>query len=235
MKSILMVVVAASSALAQSVSLPRVEFPLEKGVYWDYAGLVARGVPGVVSLQQRAVTWRMEITDVVKREYWITAAVLRGHPRDLISLEPDRAPGVYLLVKAHQKHYLLSGDRVQAVQGRLTDAKDPLEGLVREDELILESPLYLGQRFCETPMLTRTDGLRCWYIDEERTPSVTSIRGIPPGWDGPEYVLSYSSPESKEIVGFASGIGITSYDYSHEATRSYVQLKLTAFGRTDAR
>ena len=103
--------------------------------------------------------------------------------------------------------------------------------LVRENEVILESPIFVGQRFCETAMLTRIDVQNCWYIDTERNPSLESIPGLPPGWDGPEYELTYKSQSASEIIGFAPGIGITSYDYARTSDRSYVQLKLSALGR----
>ena len=43
--------------------------------------------------------------------------------------------------------------------------------------------------------------------------------------------LTYRSQSASEIVGFAPGIGITSYDYARASDRSYVQLKLSALGR----
>ena len=230
--SVVGVVLATTVGGAQSISLARADFPFEQGVYWDYSGLVSREVPGLVSLQTRTVSRRMEITEVIKRTWWITAAVLKGHPRDLTTFEPDAPPGDYLLVKVNlQKHYLLKGDRALAAARRLRDATDSLVDLVRDDEVILESPLFLGQRFCGTATLTRVDERECWYIDTERNPSLGLIPGLPPGWDGPEYELTYKSQSATEVVGFAPGIGITSYDYARASDRSYVQLKLTALGR----
>jgi hypothetical protein len=230
--SVVGVVLATPLGLAQSISLARADFPVEQGLYWDYSGLVAREVPGLVSIQTRTVSWRMEITEVIKREWWITAAVLKGHPRDLTTFEPDTPPGDYLLVKAHlQKHYLLQGDRALAAARRLRDSTDSLVDLVRDSEIILESPLFVGQRFCDAAMLTRLDVQNCWYIDTERNPSLESVPGLPPAWDGPEYELTYRSAAATEVIGFAPGIGITSYDYARASDRSYVQLKLTALGR----
>jgi len=230
--SVVGVVLATTLVAAQSISLARADFPVEQGLYWDYSGIITRNVPGLVSLQTRAVSRRMEITEVIKRTWWITAAVLKGHPRDLTTFEPDTPPGDYLLVKVHlQKHYLLQGDRALAAARRLRDTNDSLVDLVRESEVILESPLFVGQRFCETAMLTRIDVQNCWFIDTERNPSLESVPGLPPGWDGPEYELTYQSQSASEVVGFAPGIGITSYDYARTSDRSYVQLKLTALGR----
>ena len=221
--------------LGQSPVAERHEFPLEPGMYWNYEGNVVWAEPGASAVQRRQITWRMEIVEVITRD-WTTVAVLKGHPRDLVFFDPKREPRTSLLVSVNlQKYYLLEGDRVQPALNRLKDPKDLLMGLVRESELFLEAPISLGKRFCDTEMLTRTDDQYCWWVDEEREPSIKSIPGMQPGWDGPEYTMSFRSPASNQSIGFAPGIGITSYDFNHRATSSDVQLKLTAFGRTASR
>jgi hypothetical protein len=211
------------------------EFPLEAGMYWNYEGNVVWSEAGASAVQRRQMTWRMEIVEVITRD-WTTAAVLKGHPRDLVFFDPKREPRTSILVSVNlQKYYLPEGDRAQAALNRLKDPQDLLMGLVRESELFLEAPISLGKRFCGTEMLTRTDDQYCWWVDEEREPSIKSIPGTQPGWDGPEYTISFRAPSSSEFIGFAPGIGITSYDFSHHGTWSEVQLKLTAFGRAAAR
>jgi hypothetical protein len=221
--------------LAQNLFAERHEFPLEPGRYWDYQGNVVWADPGASAVQRRTVTWRMEIVEVITRD-WTTAAVLKGHPRDLMFFDPKREPRTSLLVSVNlQKYYLLEDDRAQEALSRLKDPQDLLMGLLRESELFLEAPVSIGKRFCDTEMLTRTDTLYCWWVDEEREPSIKTIPGMEPGWDGPEYTMSFRSPSSSEFIGFAPGIGITSYDFSHHGSPSNVQLKLTAFGRTAPR
>jgi len=221
--------------LGQNPNAERHEFPIEPGMYWIYEGNVVWPEPGATAVQRRQITWRMEITEVITR-VWSTVAVVKGHPRDLVFFDPKREPRTSLLVSVNlQKYYLIESDRVQAALNRLKDPTDLLTGLVRESELFLEAPISIGKRFCDTEMLTRTDDQYCWWVDEEREPTIKSIPGIQPGWDGPEYTMSFRSPSSSEFIGFAPGIGITSYDFSHHGTRSEVQLKLTAFGRTAPR
>ena len=221
--------------LGQNPAIDRPEFPLEPGMYWNYEGNVVWTEPGASAVQRRRITWRMEVVEVITRD-WTTTAVLKGHPRDLVFFDSKREPRTSLLVSVNnQKYYLLEGDRVQPVLTRLRDPKDLLIGLVRESELFLEAPIAIGKRFCDTETLTRTDILYCWWVDEEREPSIKSIPGMQPGWDGPEYTMSFRSPSSSEFIGFAPGIGITSYDFNHHGTPSEVQLKLTAFGRTASR
>ena len=70
------------------------------------------------------------------------------------------------------------------------------------------------------------------FFDPKREPRTP---GMQPGWDDPDYTMSFRSPSSNEFIGFAPGIGITSYDFNHRGTSSEVQLKLTAFGRTASR
>jgi hypothetical protein len=211
----------------------RSEFPLEKGTFWDYDGNVAWVAPNTAVVQRQTITWRMEIIDVISRDL-VVAAVVKGHPRDLISFDPKREPGVSVIVQVHlRKHYLLEGERAQAVLKRLKDPSDVLSDLVRESEVFLETPVSLGQRFCQTEMMTRTDWRNCWFVEEERTPSVKSVPGVPADWDGPEWGIAYRSSPSSEFVAFAPGIGLTSYDYGRDGTTAYVQLKLTAFGRRE--
>ena len=148
--------------LGQSQVAERHEFPFEPGMYWNYEGNVVWTEPGTSAVQRRPITWRMEIVEVITRD-WTTVAVLKGHPRDLVFFDPKREPRTSLLVSVNlQKYYLLEGDRVQPALNRLKDSKDLLMGLVRESELFLEAPVSLGKRFCDTEMLTRTDDLYCW-------------------------------------------------------------------------
>jgi len=220
--------------LTQALPPERSEFPLDKGTFWVYAGNVTWVTPETPAVQRRTITWRMEIVDVIPRDL-LVAAVVKGHPRDLIWFDPKREPGVYVIVQVNlRKHYLLEGERAQTVLKRVKDPADLLSDLVRESEIFLETPVTLGQRFCQTEMLTRTDWRYCWFVEEERTPTVKSIPGVPVDWDGPEYGIVYRSLPSDEFVGFAPGIGLTSYDFSHHGTNSYVQLKLTAFGRRES-
>jgi hypothetical protein len=220
--------------LTQALLGERSEFPLEKGTFWVYDGNVAWVAPNTTEVQRRTINWRMEIIDVISRDL-VIAAVVKGHPRDLISFDPKREPGVSVIVQVHlRKHYLLEGERAQAVLKRVKDPSDLLSDLVRESEVFLETPISLGQRFCQAEMSTRTDWRNCWFVEEERTPSVKSIPGVPADWDGPEYGIAYRSLPSSEFVSFAPGIGLTSYDFSHHETSSYVQLKLTAFGRRES-
>jgi hypothetical protein len=218
--------------LQQAPPVERSEFPLEKGNYWLYQGNVAWVETNSTAVQRRTINWRMEVTEVISRDL-VVAAVLKGHPRDLIWFDPKREPGSYVIVQVNlRKHYLLEGDRAQVVLKRLKDPSDLLSDLIRDSEVFLETPVTLAQRFCEAEMLTRTDWMYCWFVEEERTPTVKTVPGVRADWDGPEWGIVHRSLSSHEIIGFAPGIGLTSYDFGHHGTTSEVQLKLTEFGRT---
>ena len=81
------------------------EWPLEPGGFWVYAGNVAWVPSGGTAVQRRALTWRMEVTDLVEREFAV-AAVVTGHPRDLIAYQPGREPRTSLIVRVNGgRHY----------------------------------------------------------------------------------------------------------------------------------
>jgi len=220
--------------LTQGPPPERPEFPLEKGTYWVYEGNVVWTAPNSTTVQRQSVKWRMEVTDVISRDL-LVVAVLKGYPRDLLGFDPKKEPGVSVIIQVSgRKHYLLDGVRAQAALKRIKDPSDLLVDLVRDNEIFLETPISLGQRFCEAGMLTRTDWMNCWIVEEERVPTVKTIPGVPAEWDGPEYGISYRSLPSHEIIGFAPGIGITSFDSGHHGTSAEVQLKLIEFKRPDS-
>jgi hypothetical protein len=216
-------------ALAQGTPEPA-QFPLTPGMFWIYSGNVAWSTPGTPSVQRRSITWRMEIGELVEREFAV-AVVVTGYPRDLVFYEPDRSPRRWLIVRINGgRHYLIDPDRADAVLRRMKDPADLLIGLVRESEIFLVTPLALDQRFCETEALARADGRYCWWIDEERNPGAPII-GAPAGWDGLEYAMTYRSLSSTETTAFGRGVGMTSFDFVHHGTTSEVQLRLTEVGR----
>jgi hypothetical protein len=215
--------------LPQAPPPDHAEFPLEKGNYWVYEGNVAWTDGNTKTVQRRSIQWRMEVTDVISRGL-VVGVVLRGHPHDLIDFEPKRQPGVYVILQVHQrKYYLLAGERAQLALKRLQEPSDLLIDLVRDNEIFLETPITLGQRFCEAGMMTRDDWMNCWFVEEERTPTVKSLPGVAADWDGPEWGIVHRSLPSAEFLGFAPGIGLTSYDFGHNGSVSEVQLKLTEF------
>ena len=208
------------------------DLPLEKGSYWVYRGNVAWTAANSATVQRQSIEWRTEVTEVIERDS-LVVAVLKGHPRDLISFEPKRQPGLHLLVQVSgRKHYMVSAPRAETVLKRIKDPSDLLADLFQEGEIFLETPLSLGQRFCETAGLARTDWMYCWIVEEERTPTVKRVPGVPSMWDGPEYGIYRRTLPSHEVLGFAPGIGVTSYDFMQNSSVSEVQLKLVEFGRS---
>jgi hypothetical protein len=216
--------------LAQGVPPTPAEFPLDPGTYWVYSGRVAWMAPGSATVQRRELTWRMEVREVIAREF-ATAAIITGHPRDLIWYQPDRQPQTSVVVRVSGgRHYLVGPERSAEVISRMKDAADSRAGLVRESEAFLVTPIALDQRICEAEFLTRADGMYCWWVDEERNPG-PPIKAAPAVWDGLEYAMTYRAIGSTETVAFGRGVGITSYDFTHHGTTSDVQLRLVEVGR----
>lgn len=55
-----------------------------------------------------------------------------------------------LLVASNDRFYKLEGDRADTVRKRFADPGDNLAGLVQEQELMLQLPLFPGKLFGET-------------------------------------------------------------------------------------
>ncbi len=204
-------------------------FPLAKGAYWVYSGPTKWTPEGSDQVQEKALTWRMEITDVIQRD-GVVGALVKGHPMDLSFYEEDRVPGDYLIVGvADQKYYLLSGDRVQEALKQLKDPEDPLTDLVRDTELFLELPMVQGTIFGETFQITRTDHLYYWIVTDEQKADLSKVEGIPASSQMTEYELTFTTLSDNQTVGFVPGVGITRYAYRHNGTVSEFDLRLIEF------
>ncbi len=200
--------------------------PMSAGNYWIYKGNVKYLKEGTQKEFSRPITFRMEITDVIKREN-ITAAVLKGYPLDLsrfTGLPAER--GDYLLVLAGcGSYYLLSGESAVNAMKKINDENDSLHELVDESDMIADFPLAAGKVFGEAEQVTRTDGKYCWRVEECVDTDFSTLKGAGIK-NAREYWLFYLTNPDRQKAGFVPGVGITSYSYRHNGTTMEFDVKL---------
>ncbi|HEV2350551.1 MAG TPA: hypothetical protein VG028_11975 [Terriglobia bacterium] len=202
-------------------------FPLAKGTYWVYRGPVESG--SSAGTIRKTITWKMEITDVIKRQD-ISAAVVRGFPGDLWWYTEDAKPRDSLIVQVFpSRFYLLGPNEIQKALGALRDNKNNLQGLVRESNLFLDFPLVRGKRFGETELITRTDEFYSWVVGDERQSKMEGIRGVSSARNRTVYTISEFTVGSHTEFDFVSGVGIVRYMGHHNGTVSDFEMKLVEF------
>jgi hypothetical protein len=224
--------------------------PLAVGNTWIYKGEVWWIPWGLRQIYRENVTWSMEITDVRRRGPW-TAAILYGHPFDLVSYEHGRDRGTYLLVvrsprKGAPQLFLLRGDRVWEAWHRLADRKDKLKELVRPGELVLDLPLHPGKRFCpadgsseskapqgKTPRAPAA-GPDCWTVNGGEPADLRAVQGAEEIADPVRYSVSQRTVADHAVWTFVPGLGYTSFAYGHDGDVSAVELELVDFYSLDA-
>lgn len=201
--------------------------PMSAGNYWIYKGNVKYLKEGTQKEFSELITFKMEITDVIKREN-ITAAVLKGYPLDLsgfTGLPAER--GDYMLVLAGSgSYYLLSGESAANAMKKIKNENDSLYELVDESDMIADFPLAVGKVFGEAEQVTRIDGKYCWRVEECVDTDLSAVKGLGVK-TAREYQLFYSTNPDRQKAGFVPGVGITSYSYRHNGTTMEFDIKLS--------
>lgn len=232
--------------------------PVAVGNAWIYEGEVWWIPRGFRQIFREQITWTMEITDVKRRGPW-AAAILHGHPYDLVWYEQGRERGTYMLLMRDRKGgaprvYLLRGHRVWEAWRRLQDRKDKLKDLARPDEVVLDLPLKAGKRFCPAkpadgpgsgpskpatpaaPAPTRgsaAGGPGCWSVSDRVPADLRAVRGAGSVAEPTVFSVSQRGPAEHEVWTFVPGLGFTSYAYGHSGEISAVELKLVDFHAPD--
>jgi hypothetical protein len=205
------------------------DFPLFKGAFWVYEGKAKWTRRGTGEVVETAVTWKMEVTQMIERQH-VQAAVLKGHPLDLAWYEEGKARGDYLVVRVGPgKYYLLDGEEMRKALDALRRGGDLLAGIVREWEFFLDLPLSNGKLFGETEQMTRTDRSYCWFVDGVEDTDLKDVAGVPTGVRFKQYRLLYQSRPAHEVVHFVPGVGITRFEYVHHGTVSETDVRLVEY------
>ena len=202
-------------------------FPLAKGNYWVYRGPVESG--GSTGTIRKTITWKMEITDVIKRQD-ISAALVRGFPDDLWWYTEDRKPRDSLIVQVFPaRFYLLGPSEIQKALDAVRDDRNNLQGLVRESNLFLDFPLVKGKRFGEAELITRTDGFYSWVVNDERQSNLEGIRGVSSRRNRTVYTIREFTVGSHTEFDFVSGVGVVRYMGHHNGTVSDFEMNHVEF------
>lgn len=202
-------------------------YSLSIGRTWTYRGTVRWTAPESSEVLERNLTWPMEVVDLVERRP-VRAALLRGHPSDLVWFEEDREPRTHLLlVVGTERIYRLSGEAAEEAWDRLRDPDDGLIDLVSPHALELELPLYPGKRYCPENSITRGDHFYCWVVVSNTPVRLDSVPGVPAGVRT-EYRLALRTIGEHNLVDLVPGVGITAYTFGHHGTMSEVEVELVA-------
>jgi hypothetical protein len=227
--ALMLLVTSGLQAVSAEAPQPPEPFPMVKGTYWVYTGPVKWTPADSNEVQEQVMTWKMEITDAFQRD-GIQAAVVKGHPSDLVFYEEARTPGNYLIVGVNdQKYYLLSGERAQTALRRFKDSEDVLVDFVEDSELWLDLPLTPGKSFGETAQITRPDRMYAWVVDKEGPAQLAGIAGVTPSARMTASELKLTTLPETESVELVLGLGITRFTYDHHGTVASTDLKLTEY------
>ncbi|MCC6997889.1 MAG: hypothetical protein IT370_24960 [Deltaproteobacteria bacterium] len=174
-----------------------------------------------------AVTWTTKVLEVVQRGAW-SAAVMEGHPGDLVSWGAAPTPSSYVIVWRDGRYYQPSTPA--AVLARLRDPRDELDHLVDEAELLLRLPLRVGDAYCDEPQ-TEGNTHYCWTVEPPQPWSRTSITGAPPASALGEraFPIMLRTLPDHTVLTYLPGLGLVAYTYAHHGTLEEVDLVLSSF------
>jgi hypothetical protein len=215
-----------------SIPAARDPVPLEVGSAWTYVGEVWWIPRHRVGIYREHVTWTSEVTDVKRRRGW-TAAMLEGHPYDLLGFQHGRERGNYVLLLRGRKNagprvFLVRGERAWDVWRRVQDREDTLDGLALPDEFVLELPLRNGKPVCP-PTTPDVPTAPCWSVVDEGPADLRAVRG---GEEIPNPVLyrvSQRTSSQHAVWTFVPRLGFTSFAFGQTGEVSAVELQLVDY------
>ncbi len=201
------------------------QFSFAKGAEWTFQGAVKWDLKGKV--QQKNLTWKMQVVDKIERRDGIVGYVMRGHPLDLAFYEDGKKPSDYM--------YLAKGNRVYQVTlvsdepvNRVKNANDPLTDLLIDELLVLDLPLAPNKKFGPAQFVSGSNEMNVWVVTGSKAAALSGIKGVT-ATSGTEYALTLKTNPDHQTVYYVPGVGITHFTYAHNGTVSEVDVKLTEF------
>ncbi|MGH7543842.1 MAG: hypothetical protein ACREK7_07860 [Gemmatimonadota bacterium] len=206
--------------------------PLEVGSSWTYVGQVWWIPRHRIGIYREHVTWTSEVTAMTRRRGW-TAAMLEGHPYDLLESQQGRARGTYVLLLRGRKGagprvFLVGGQRAWDVWRRIQDREDTLDGLALPKEFVLELPLRGGKPICP-PTTPDEPTSPCWSVTNEGPADLRAVRGGEEIQGAVRYSVSQRTPAQHAVWTFVPGLGFTSFAFGQEGEISAVELQLVDY------
>jgi hypothetical protein len=211
------------TAAPTPTSAPMFAFP--KGATWTYSGNVKWDDQGKV--QEKTLTWTMQVVDQIERGDGIVGYVMQGHPLDLAFYTTDKPPSDYLYITQANRVYqitLISTDPLD----RVKNSSDALVDLLTDDNLVLDLPLTSGKKFGPAQFVADPSGMNAWVVADAQPTTLTGITGITPA-NATEYALDFKTTPDRQTVYFVPGVGITRFVYHHNGTVSEVDVKLVEY------
>jgi hypothetical protein len=203
-------------------------FPLAQGNYWLYQGFVRWTKTDSNIVKMTRVTWKTEVTRTIYRD-GMTIAVVKGMPGDLDWSDGHPTPSLSIVIRTRDaKFYLVEGDEVKPLLGKLDDAQFSWQQVPIDDDWFLQLPLTKGKKFCGSDGMQRADGHYCWVAGAPHAVALTDVKGIPAGTHVAYRVEYFTNPDDMEF-DFAAGIGMVSYGYHHHGTVADTELHLIEF------
>jgi hypothetical protein len=203
-------------------------FPLKKGAYWVYQGNVKWTKDNSSDVVEEEMTWKMEVQRVFQRNN-IVGYEMTGAPWDLAWYEAGKEPSQYGIIQVGGKFYQVPVDTVI----RLMNEDDNLFGLVNESDILLDTPLVNGEKFCDTVDITRPDGMYCWNVGEGKPFDAKNVKGVDSSKVLWEYSIIEQTGPDVSLIYFVPSVGISRYMYHHFGTISDVDVQLVEYHSGD--
>lgn len=201
-----------SSSAAEPIKL-KDYFPLSKGTVWIYEGMVKWNGTADKKPDEKLMRWSMEVIDTFEESFF-SAALLRGHPSDLMFYDPNRKPSEYVIVNSGGMYFELNRSTWSVLQQPDGDRS----ALMKTARMILDAPLIEGKRFCE-PEQILVQVRYCWNITQTVV-QLKKVRGLPPSLikEHRGYDMTFQTSPDHTIVVFVPGLGITGYLSAHHSS-----------------
>jgi len=206
-------------------------FPLQPGNRWVYEG-TARNDTEQGTVVKRKVRVVMRVVDVT-RSGSALLFTMEGHPSDAAwALKATDASEDVVEVRPSTYGYLVVANKVFRIpQERLGDVRRAIEdggflkpGLISQNDLEFEFPLFTGQVFGTPHQMARSDRSYAWHVTD-----ITPY--YPPGRQkgkvarGGLRLVYVTRPDRTEAL-FVPYVGLASFSYNHHGTIAQVDIHL---------
>lgn len=208
-------------------------FPLKEGDEWTYEG-VAENATEEGRVAKAKVVIKMRVVKSVKGKC-ATLYEMAGHPSDCAwALSDDDSKKTSVDIKPSKYGYLVVGNKIFHVdEDKLSAIAKALitnglleEGVLSEDDIAFEFPLFKGQIYGAISQLVRDDRSYVWYVNNSTLYHEQEGDKIK---EMPEYQLIYNTRPDYMEINFIPYLGIVSCSYSHHGTKAQINVSLVKY------
>jgi len=225
-------------------------FPLSKGNYWVYKGIVkwqsSDSLDNIVVMED-TITFDMKVIDKVNVGE-VNVYALKGFPFLLYGYKPsDEKDTFYVAQKGFNKYYEVnvktyslakkimvasknnSSEKSEAETIAHTLATLQLKKFLDDDYLFLDFPLTAGKKIGSQSSVDREDNMNCWFVKDSVKTDINNIKGLPVLNGIDKYILAYKTLQEGVEYDFVPGIGITRFRFKHMGTGSECDVRLIEY------